>query len=372
MFAKILKNTKVAINNYYMGNVINIFQTKNLKKFWNKCNKKKFPKLLGISMDKYINSENYYHTSPAHRFFLIKCLKIIEKNRNFQDARYFQFDNPNFHSEFSDSSINQLVSKKKPSKIFKDLFKIHKNLKISTSLKLNFINYLLYEKLIKNNFFKKIKFLKDKSFIGKDRIYNQQDKIKITQEKLRSLLEYHTISPYIKKKSSILEIGCGGGRICDTILSINKDISKYILVDIPPALFFAYSRLKKSFPKKRIFYGININNEQTLEKIIDEFDIILLFPSQINLIKTKSIDFCLAIDCLHEMNKQTIQRYMKFIDLSCKLFYFKVHEFAQPPFSFNKLSVHNPKSYFINSKWKFILKKKSLFPSYDFECVYKM
>ena len=136
-------------------------------------------------------------------FFLIKCLKIIEKNRNFQDARYFQFDNPNFHSEFSDSSINQLVSKKKPSKIFKDLFKIHKNLKISTSLKLNFINYLLYEKLIKNNFFKKIKLLKDKSFIGKDRIYNQQDKIKITQEKLRSLLEYHTISPYIKKKSSI-------------------------------------------------------------------------------------------------------------------------------------------------------------------------
>ena len=74
MFNKILKNTKVAINNYNMGNIINIFKTKNLKKFWKKCDKKQFPKLLRVSMDKYIDSENYSHTSKVHRFFLIKCL----------------------------------------------------------------------------------------------------------------------------------------------------------------------------------------------------------------------------------------------------------------------------------------------------------
>ena len=134
---------------------------------------------------------------------------------------------------------------------------------------MNFLNFLIYNKIKKSENFKNISYLKDVSFIGKDNIYNIQNNIKITQEKLRSLIEYETISKLINKNNSetkIVEIGSGNGRICDTVLSINPLVTKYILADIPPALTLAYDRLKKSFPEKKIFYGIDIK-ENEIEKL---------------------------------------------------------------------------------------------------------
>ena len=80
----------------------------------------------------------------------------------------------------------------------------------------------------------------------------------------------------------------------------------------------------------------------------------------------------MAIDCLHEMNKATIKYYMNFINICSNILYFKVHEYAHPPFSFKSLNVHEPKDYFIKKKWKIIFKKQSLFPSNDYECAYKL
>jgi len=370
-----INKIKNIINNYCMGNIINIFHSKNLKKYWLNSSKKNFSELLIYSMDKFLYSENYNYTSTLHKYFLIKHLKNIEKNGNIKNTKLFEFNNPNFHSDFNDSTIKKLITKNyKLKETYTDLFKIHPNIKIHESLKMNFINYLLYEKIKKTKFIKNIELLKDKYFIGTNKIYNLQNKVKISQEKLRSLIEYENISKLIKKKNvNILEIGSGNGRICETILSCSKKkISKYILVDIPPALTFAYDRLKKAFPKKKIFYGIEINNKKDFDKLLHEYDIILIFPSQIRFIDQKSIELCLAIDCLHEMNKPTIKYYMNFINVCSNILYFKVHEYARPPFSFNSLNVHKPKDYFIKTKWKIVFKKQSLFPSNDFECAYKL
>ena len=143
-------------------------------------------------------------------------------------------------------------------------------------------------------------------------------------------------------------------------------------MDIPPALTFAYDRLKKAFPEKKIFYGIEIDNKKEFDKLLCKYDIILIFPSQIRFVEQKSIELCMAIDCFQEMNKATIKYYMNFINICSNILYFKVHEYAYPPFSFNSLNVHEPKDYFIKKKWKIIFKKQSLFPSNDFECAYKL
>ena len=369
-----LRKIRNFIRSYTMTNIFNLFISKNLRNAWKKLNKENFDNLLIKSMDKYLKSIDYKKTSTHHKFALIKTLKIIEKYKNKESTKEFQFNNPNFHSEFSDSSIEQLLKNKLNNNVpFSDLFKIYPGLKLENSLKLNLINNLIYNNLKEKKVFNYIGYLKDNTFIGNDNIFNYQNNVKITQEKMRSLLEYDNISGLLKNKNQrVLEIGSGNGRICETILSIQQNISKYVLLDIPPALTFAYERLKKNFRDKKICYGIDINSKSEFEKAFLENDILLLFPNQSKFFSKKMFDLFIAIDCLHEMNKSTVQEYMNLADSSSNYLYFKVHKYAHVPFSLTILDVENLKSYFIREHWKLIYKKKSYFPSYDYELAFRL
>ena len=370
----ILRKIRNFIKSYTMSNFFNLFLSKNLRKSWKNLNKENFSNLMIQSMNKYLESEDYKRTSTHHKFALIKILQIIEKNKNEESSKYFQFNNPNFHSEFNDSSIDELLKIKLDNNIpFQDLFKTYPSLKLENSLKLNLINNLIYNNLRDKEVFKFIDKLKDNTFIGNGKIFNIQNNIKITQEKMRSLLEYENIADLIKNKNQkILEIGSGNGRICETILSINQNVSKYVLLDIPPALTFAYERLKKNFTNKKICYGIDINSKSEFDKMYLENDILLLFPGQSRFFSKKMFDLCIAIDCLHEMKKNTVKEYMKLADSSSSNLYFKVHKYAHVPFSFTILNVENLETYFIKKHWKLIYKKKSFFPSHDYELAFKL
>ena len=57
---------------------------------------------------------------------------------------------------------------------------------------------------------------------------------------------------------------------------------KYVICDIPLAIYVSFYRLKKRFnDSKKIFLAININNEEDLKKIISENDIVFIFPHQL-------------------------------------------------------------------------------------------
>ena len=77
-----------------------MFLSKDLKKYWKNSDKKNFDKNLIISMEKFLNSEDYRKTSTNHKFAIIKILKVIERFNNKESANDFQFNNPNFHSDF--------------------------------------------------------------------------------------------------------------------------------------------------------------------------------------------------------------------------------------------------------------------------------
>lgn len=366
-----LKKIRKFIKGYTMTNVFNLFVSKDLKKYWINADKKNFDKNLIISMNKFLESVDYQKTSTNHKFAIIKILKVIEKYNNKESADDFQFNNPNFHSDFSDSTISELIKNFDNNQIFGDLFKIYPSLKSEHSIKLNILNNLIYNNIKNKKIFSLLNNLNDKTFIGNDEIYNNVDGIKITQEKLRTLIEYENIEQLINSKDNkILEIGSGNGRMCECIFSCNNKVSKYILIDIPPALPSAYKRLKLSLKNKKISYAIDVTDKNDLDKVIQNNDIVLLFPNQINLLNHK-FDIFLAIDCLHEMKKSTIKEYMHVASKISKKIYFKVHEDAHVPFSFDRLSVHNKDDYSINQNWKQIFKKRSLFPSNDYEIAYE-
>jgi len=369
-----LKKIRTFVRGYTMTNISNLFVSKNLKKYWINSNKNNFDSLMIKSMNKFLTSADYKKTSSHHKLAIIKILKIIEKSGNKESSKDFQFNNPNFHSEFSSQSISEVIDENSNNhEPFEDLFKIHPSLKLENSLKLNLINNLIYNKIKNKTIFQKIKNLSDETFIGTDNIFNLQNNLKITQEKLRTIIEFETIFPLIDRENfKIIEIGSGNGRTCDCIINNSNQVSKYVLVDIPPALPSAFQRLKKSVKNKRIIFGIDFNNKADFDKMIKNNDIILIFPNQIKFLEQKYFDLFIAIDCLHEMKKNTIKEYMKFAEYLSKMLYFKVHEKAHVPFSFDIFNVNKDESYFINSKWKLILKKKSLFPSNDWECAYKL
>ena len=97
-------------------------------------------------------------------------------------------------------------------------------------------------------------------------------------------------------------------------MTFNQNL-RYIICDIPPAIFISYKRLKKTFPDKKIKFLFNYKNEKSLMDEINNNDISFIFPHQLKLFSKKFFDLVLAIDCLHEMDKKTVKLYFNQINI---------------------------------------------------------
>ena len=101
--------------------------------------------------------------------------------------------------------------------------------------------------------------------------------------------------------------------------------------------------------------------------------IILDLPFQKEIPNVNFVDVAIAIDCLHEMEKKIIKKYMTMFEATSKLLYFKVFENSGLAYSFyENHSVHNKEDYSINEKWTEHLKKRCLYPSSFFELGYEL
>ena len=86
------------------------------------------------------------------------------------------------------------------------------------------------------------------------------------------------------------------------------------------------------------------------------------------MVNQDSLDLTIAIDCMHEMDKKTINYYFDLIDKISKNFYFSIWENYEVPLSktlfgkANRLNYHLG-DYKIPKKWKNVLTEKLVFPS---------
>ena len=88
--------------------------------------------------------------------------------------------------------------------------------------------------------------------------------------------------------------------------------------------------------------------------------------------KKKTFDISIAIDCLHEMEKKIIKKYMAAFENVSKLVYFKVWEYCGLPYSFYQhYSVHKKEDYWVQKHWKEHLKERCLYPSNFFQLGYE-
>lgn len=157
------------------------------------------------------------------------------------------------------------------------------------------------------------------------RIYNRGKLI--SQDLANSVIEFYSVrecfKPPLDAKVEICELGAGYGRNAYVFLKAFRNC-RYVVVDIPPALYVSQHYLSSVFPERRVF---EFRCFESFEEVRDEFEqaeIAFLLPHQAKMLPPKSFDLFVNISSLHEMTPEQIAAYFELIDhLTRSYFYSK-------------------------------------------------
>lgn len=194
----------------------------------------------------------------------------------------------------------------------------------------------------------------------------------ISQDLANSLLEYFSIFESGVDRSkikTIIELGPGYGRNAYVILKLNPKV-KYILVDIPPALYIAQRYFSEVFSDKKIFKFRSFRKFNEISSEFENSQIIFLLPHQLELLPDKYVDMFINISSLHEMRPDQISYYFKQINrLTRRYFYLKEWIISKIPY---EGIIVKEKDYPIPSNWKKIYRKKCKVQTYFFEALFQI
>ncbi len=194
----------------------------------------------------------------------------------------------------------------------------------------------------------------------------------ISQDLANSLIEYKAIlHPDLDRREvhTIMELGPGYGRTAHVFLTLQPGC-RYILVDIPPALFVAQRYLTALFPERKVFSFRPFSNFSDIQKDFDDADIIFLTPNQLELLPDKSVDLFINISSLHEMRMDQIRYYFGEIErLTKKYFYFKQWKETTVPFENETI---READYPVRDNWKLVYRQQCAVQHKFFEALYAL
>lgn len=191
----------------------------------------------------------------------------------------------------------------------------------------------------------------------------------ISQDIANSLLEFDTIRGHIELDSvgTILEIGAGYGRSAYIWLRFDR-IQKYIIVDIPPALYISQRYLSSQFSGKKLFRYRDFKSFDEIEDEYGRADLVFLMPWQVEMLPEKSVDLIYAIDSLNEMNLDIIKLYFKIINkLGKRYFYMKCWKEWESEDGTIKRG-----DYPISTEWKCLVDRECRVQTGYFESMYEL
>jgi putative sugar O-methyltransferase len=194
----------------------------------------------------------------------------------------------------------------------------------------------------------------------------------ISQDLANSILEYKAIlHPDIDRREvrTVLELGPGYGRTAYVFLALQPGC-RYILVDIPPALYVAQRYLTSIFPDRRIFAFRPFSDYEAVRDEMQDCSIIFLTPNQLAALPDKSVDLFINISSLHEMRMDQIRYYFTEIErLTRGYFYFKQWKETTVPFENETI---READYPVGSGWKLINRQQCEVQHKFFEALYAL
>lgn len=194
----------------------------------------------------------------------------------------------------------------------------------------------------------------------------------ISRDLASSLLEYDAIlHPDIDKRDvrTILELEPGYGRNAYVFLELQPGC-RYILVDLPPALYVAQRYLSNVFAERKIFGFRPFSNFQDVAEDFAAADIIFMTPNQLEALPAGSVDLFLNISSMHDMRMEQIGYYFREIArLTRGYFYFK--QLQNPAKVAGNVSVSEV-DYPIPESWQLIFRQDCKVQAGFFEALYKL
>lgn len=184
-----------------------------------------------------------------------------------------------------------------------------------------------------------------------------KDKL-ISQDLANSVQEYYFVKPYLKNINAsplkIVEIGAGYGRLGYVFLSALKE-AKYIIFDIPPALYIAQKYLSDVFPDKKVFNFRPINSFKEIEEELERSDIAFFTINQIKYFPKDYANLCINISSLHEMKADQINKITELMSTITKnIIYIKQYKKYKNPFD---NLIMKEKHYQFENSWKCIQRR---------------
>ncbi len=139
----------------------------------------------------------------------------------------------------------------------------------------------------------------------------------ISQDLANSVMELYAItegsSVSADDRFTVCELGAGYGRNAYVFLQAFPKC-KYIVVDIPPALYVSQEYLARVLPDKQVMRFRPFSSIAEVNTELTRADIAFLLPHQAEQLADKSIDFFVNISSLHEMTLAQVEVYFAMID----------------------------------------------------------
>jgi putative sugar O-methyltransferase len=194
----------------------------------------------------------------------------------------------------------------------------------------------------------------------------------VSQDLANALLEYDSFRVAIpaSRPATILELGGGYGRNAFVVLRVHPEI-KYVVVDIPPALWVAERYLSSLFPEKRIFRYRDFDRFEDVAEEYKEAQIVFLLSTQLAALPPNCVDLIINIASLHEMRKDQIDYYFERFDSVLRMgghTYFKQWREANVLFEGVTLV---EKDYPIPPSWTKIMSRAARVQTKFFEALYR-
>lgn len=193
----------------------------------------------------------------------------------------------------------------------------------------------------------------------------------ISQDLANSVLEYYSMRefwrPGMNDSISVCELGAGYGRNAYVFLKLFPQ-SKYIIIDIPPALYVSQHYLSSVFPGKKIFPFRCFNNFWEIEREFLASDVAFLLPHQAEMLPAKIVNLFVNISSLQEMKREQIDVYLGMVDrLTRGFFYSKQWFVSQNPA--DNITITS-KDYSIPKSWRELYHRAARVQTHFFEAMY--
>src|SRR3989344_4343599 len=233
----------------------------------------------------------------------------------------------------------------------------------------NFATFLFWEYLLKIGLGRYLSNLSEPA--EGNPISVQIDGRDISQDLLNSVIEFSSVTEYsnFSEIKIIAELGAGYGRDAFVFLKLRPHL-RYVVIDIPPALYLSQRYLSSQFPDRKIFRYRHFNSFFDVEKEFNESSLIFLMPWQMEMLPPKIIDGFMAIDSLHEMRSVEVRRYFSAIDrITGKFFYFKCWKDIYSSMDQTHLKEDN---YPVLSRWHKVYSRECRVQTKYFEALYDL